>query len=62
VGTLGLRFVASATRKTWTYRCAQPETGKQKQLALGLWPCVGFGEAVAAWEKARGSRSKGVDV
>ncbi len=58
----GLRLVVAATRKTWTYRYAQPETGKQRQLALGLWPAIGFGEAVAAWEKARGSRSKGVDV
>jgi integrase len=58
----GLRLVVTATRKTWTYRYAQPDTGKQKQLALGLWPAVGFGEAVAAWEKARGVRSKGVDV
>jgi len=61
-GYPGLRLVVAATRKTWTYRYAQPETGKQKQLALGLWPAVGFGEAVAAWVRARGSRSKGVDV
>ena len=61
-GYPGLRLVVTATRKTWTYRYAQPETGKQKQLALGLWPAVGFGDAVAAWGKARGSRSKGVDV
>lgn len=58
----GLRLVVSATRKSWTYRYAQPDTGKQKQLALGLWPALGFGEAVAVWEKARGIRSKGVDV
>lgn len=58
----GLRLVASATRKAWTYRYSHPETGKQKQTGLGLWPALGFGEAVAAWEKARGTRSKGVDV
>jgi integrase len=58
----GLRLVASTTRKAWTYRYAHPETGKQKQTGLGLWPALGFAEAVAAWEKARGHRSKGVDV
>ena len=58
----GLRLVVATTRKAWTYRYAQPQTGKQRQLTLGVWPAVGFGEAVAAWEKARGSRSKCVDV
>jgi len=61
-GYPGLRLLVAATRKTWTYRYAQPGTGKQKQLALGRWPAVGFGEAVAAWEKARGIRSSGVDI
>lgn len=58
----GLRLVVSATRRTWTYRYAHPDSGKQKQTALGLWPGLGFGEAVASWEKARGQLAKGVDV
>ena len=58
----GLRLVVATIGKAWTYRYAPPQTGKQRQLALGVWPAVGFGEAVAAWEKARGSRSKGVNV
>ncbi len=58
----GLRLVATQTKRTWTYRYASPVTGQQKQMRLGQWPALGFGLAVDAWEKARGERSKGVDV
>jgi integrase len=58
----GLRLVASKTRHTWTYRYASPDSGRQRQLGLGFWPAIGFGEAVDKWRKARDTRFRGVDL
>lgn len=58
----GLRLVVGQTRRSWIYRYAHPETGQQRQIRLGLWPALGFGQAVDAWDQARQQRDKGVDV
>ena len=52
-GCPGLRLVASASRKTWTYRY---KLGKQmKQTAIGHWPAMPMHEAIAEWGKLRDS-------
>ncbi|MEO6745730.1 MAG: tyrosine-type recombinase/integrase [Caldimonas sp.] len=58
----GLRLVASKSRHAWTYRYTHPDTGQQRQLGLGFWPAIGFGEAVDKWRTARNLRFRGVDV
>lgn len=34
----GLRLVATATRRTWTYRYKSPVDGGMRQIAMGQWP------------------------
>ncbi|MBA3406214.1 MAG: tyrosine-type recombinase/integrase [Gemmatimonadaceae bacterium] len=58
----GLRLVATATTRTWTYRYRDPATGALKQMTLGRWPGVTLPQALSAWEQARGARSVGVSV
>lgn len=58
-GCPGLRLVASATRKTWTYRYKAGE--RMKQVALGHWPAMPAAAAAAAWQSTRDQRAAGVD-
>ncbi|MGB3433707.1 integrase arm-type DNA-binding domain-containing protein, partial [Achromobacter sp.] len=60
-GCPGLRLVASASRKTWTYRYKAVDSGRMKQVALGHWPAVPAAAAAAAWQARREERAAGVD-
>ena len=60
-GAPGLRLVATATLKTWTYRYRSPVDGRMRQIRLGHWPLMGIPAALAAWEKVRGMRDQGAD-
>jgi integrase len=60
-GAPGLRLVATATRRTWTYRYKSPIDGGMKQLRLGHWPSMSAPAAFVAWEQARASRDAGTD-
>lgn len=57
----GLRLVASASRRAWTYRYKSPVDGRMRQLRLGLWPAMGLPGALAAWERAKAARDAGGD-
>jgi integrase len=59
-GYPGLRLVATATRKTWTFRY-EDEQGRMKQRKLGGWPAVDLSTAVAEWQSLRDQRDQGVD-
>lgn len=61
-GALGLRLVATATRRTWTYRFKSPVDGRMRQVALGRWPAMPPAAALAAWERARQQRAGGTDL
>ena len=58
----GLRLVATATRKTWTYRYKSPVDGRMRQVALGQWPTVSYAAALGAWQAARDQRAQGADL
>jgi len=60
-GCPGLRLVATATRKTWTYRYQMPGAVQMKQSAIGQWPAMSVQPAAAEWEKMRSQRNAGVD-
>ena len=60
-GCPGLRLLASATRRTWTYRYRAPSDNKLKQLALGHWPAMPVQAAAAEWDRLRGQRAAGTD-
>lgn len=60
-GCPGLRLVATATRKTWTYRYQMPGAGQMKQTAIGQWPAMSVQTAAAEWQKLRDQRNAGVD-
>lgn len=57
----GLRLVAAATRKTWTYRYKSPQDGRMRQVALGGWPGMGLAAAMGAWQGLRDVRDAGGD-
>lgn len=57
----GLRLVATATRRTWTYRFKSPVDGRMRQISLGRWPAMSPSSAFAAWEEARARRDAGED-
>lgn len=56
----GLRLMATASTKTWTYRY-KADGGKLRQVKLGEWPKMGLGGAVSAWQAARDGRADGID-
>lgn len=58
----GLRLVATATRRTWTYRFKSPADGRMRQVALGQWPAMSIAAATVAWEAARTRRDAGEDL
>ena len=60
-GCQGLRLVASASRKTWTYRYKAPASGRMKQVSIGHWPVMSVQAAAAAWQALREQRSGGLD-
>lgn len=60
-GCPGLRLVATATRKTWTYRYQLPGARQMKQSAIGQWPAISVQTAAAAWQALRDQRNAGID-
>lgn len=60
-GAPGLRLVATATRRTWTYRYKSPADGRMRQVRLGHWPAMGLPAALAAWQRLREQREAGAD-
>ncbi|MDF3822661.1 integrase family protein [Leptospira sp. 96542] len=58
-GCQGLRLVATASTKTWTYRFKLDE--RMKQTALGQWPAMSVQAAVGAWQALRDLRAEGGD-
>lgn len=61
VGCPGLRLVATATRRTWTYRYQMPGGDRMKQIALGQWPAMTVQTAASEWETLRAKRFAGID-
>lgn len=60
-GCQGLRLVATAARKTWTYRY-KDAAGKMKQARIGHWPAMSPAEAITEWAALRGRRASGLPV
>lgn len=60
-GCEGLRLVATASKKTWTYRYKQPGTGLMKQTRIGVFPAMRPSEAAEAVEVLRAKRAAGID-
>jgi integrase len=60
-GCPGLRLVATATTKTFTYRYKAVATGFMKQVAIGQWPATSVQTAAAKWQALRDQRGDGVD-
>jgi integrase len=59
-GCLGLRLVASESRKTWAYRY-KSDDGKMKQISFAQWPNVSVQEAVTKWQELRNQKTAGTD-
>lgn len=57
----GLRLVASAALRTWTYRYKSPIDGRMRQQRLGHWPAMSPAAALVAWQAARDLRGTGAD-
>ncbi len=57
----GLRLVASAKLRTWTYRYKSPTDGRMRQQRLGHWPAMSPAAALAAWLAVRELRGAGTD-
>lgn len=60
-GCPGLRLVATATRRTWTYRYKAPADGRMKQVAIGQYPSMTVQAAAAQWQALRDRRGAGAD-
>ncbi|WP_039049123.1 tyrosine-type recombinase/integrase [Comamonas thiooxydans] len=58
----GLRLVATATRKTWTYRYKSPIDGRMRQVAMGQWPAMTYAAALGVWDELRTKRDAGEDL
>lgn len=58
----GLRLVATATRKTWTYRYKSPVDGRMRQVAMGQWPALTYAAALGVWDELRTRRDAGEDL
>lgn len=58
----GLRLVATATRRTWTYRYKSPVDGAMRQIAMGQWPEMSYPSALAVWEQLKRRRDAGEDL
>lgn len=57
----GLRLVATASKRTWTYRYKSPVDGAMRQTKLGGWPAMGLPGALAAWQPLKVARDAGGD-
>lgn len=55
----GLRLHVSETRRSWIYRYKSPKTGGMRQIRIGAWPALSFGEAVSKWNAYRSLRDAG---
>jgi len=60
-GSPGLRLVATASKRTWTYRYKSPVDGRMRQIALGQWPAMSLASAIVRWEALRKERDAGAD-
>lgn len=60
-GAPGLRLVATASGRTWTYRFKSPVDGRMRQVKLGSWPAMSPAAAVAAWDRVKQQRQGGAD-
>jgi integrase len=60
-GCPGLRLVATAALRSWTYRYRSPIDGRMRQVKLGAWPAMSFPAAATEWEKLRALRDAGTD-
>ncbi|CAN5648734.1 hypothetical protein BH10PSE18_BH10PSE18_14900 [soil metagenome] len=60
-GCPGLRLVATATKRTWTYRYKSPVDGRMRQIAIGQWPKMSQAFATVEWERLREQRDAGED-
>lgn len=60
-GCPGLRLVATASKRTWTYRYKSPIDGRMRQHALGSWPAMSPAAAAGAWSDLREQRDSGID-
>ena len=60
-GCPGLRLVATASRRSWTYRYKSPVDGLMRQIAIGQWPAISLASAGVAWEALRQVRDSGAD-
>lgn len=60
-GAPGLRLVASATARAWTYRYRSPVDGRMRQVRLGRWPAMGLPAALATWQDLKAVRDAGGD-
>lgn len=57
----GLRLSATNTKHAWIYRFKSPVDGGMRQIKIGLWPAIGYPQAVGEWEKLRAQRDAGID-
>lgn len=60
-GCVGLRLVASTTRRSWTYRYRSPVDNKLRQVPIGQWPTMSVTAATIAWEDLKKRRDSGED-
>jgi integrase len=60
-GCVGLRLVASTTRRSWTYRYRSPVDDKLRQVLIGQWPSMSVTAATIAWEDLKKRRDAGED-
>ena len=60
-GCPGLRLVATASGRTWTYRYKSPADGRMRQIDIGKWPAMAPSAAVGAWDDLRSQRDAGND-
>jgi len=60
-GAPGLRLVASTAGRAWVYRYKSPVDERMRQIKLGTWPSMPFGQALTEWGRLRGLRDGGRD-
>jgi Arm DNA-binding domain len=60
-GAPGLRLVASTVGRAWVYRYKSPLDERMRQIKIGSWPSMPFGQALTEWERLRGLRESGHD-
>jgi hypothetical protein len=58
----GLRLVAIAKRKTWTYRFRSPVDGRIRQGRLGAWPALSALKPITEWSRVKEPCDAGTDM